>query len=352
MKTQQQFEQEIIHDLKDWKSLIKPYATPDTRIARIEAVKTLLPFALLFIAACVVYPYSLGWTFVISIFAGLFLTRIFIIQHDCGHQSFFPDKKKNDRTGFMMSLLTCIPYLYWSRSHNHHHAYQGQLDTRTIGDVTLLTVKEYQALSPKEQLKYRIYRSFPVMFILGPIYYIFIHNRLPKIDFKGWDKERTTLVQTNFYLLAFYTVLALILSVPTMDLWYGVKKLAFIYIPILLTFAFTAIWFFYMQHQHNPNYKAWKQDWQFLLAAIRGSSYYKLPGIVNFFTGNIGYHHIHHLAPKVPFYKLEKAHRDNPIFDKHVASLTFIQSIPYAFYALWDEEKNCMIRFRDLKFAH
>ena len=248
-----------------------------------------------------------------------------------------------------MSLMTCIPYKYWARSHNHHHAHQGQLDTRTIGDVTLLTVREYNELSNWGKIKYRIYRSVPVMFVLGPIYYIFIHNRIPFIKFKGWEKERLTLLRTNLYLLGFFVILGVILSLPTFDLIEGFKKLALLYIPILITFAFTAIWFFYMQHQHDPNYKAWKEDWQYLLAAIKGSSYYKLPKIFNFFTGNIGYHHIHHLAPKVPFYKLEKCSKENPIFQKYVTTITLLSSVKYAFYTLWDEENYRMITFRQLK---
>ena len=344
-----EFEQQIIEDLKDWKSLIKPYATPEDKLAKKEIYKTLLPFVGLCIAAVFTYEYSIGWTVFISFVAGLFLTRVFIIQHDCGHQSFFPNRKDNDRWGFICSLLTCIPYKYWARSHNHHHAHQGQLDTRTIGDVTLLTVSEYQKLSRFEKLKYRIYRSIPVMFVLGPIYYIFIHNRFPFINFKGWEKERKMLIQTNFYLLIFYLLIGGLMSIPSIDLLYAFKKLAIIYIPILFTFAFTAIWFFYMQHQHDPNYKAWKEDWQFLLAAIRGSSFYRLPAIFNFFTGNIGYHHIHHLAPKVPFYKLKKCSEENPIFQKHVTTISLLSSIKFAFYTLWDEESYKMISFSQLQ---
>lgn len=342
-------EDKIIEDLKNWKELIKPYATPEIKLARKEVWKTVLPFALLFITALIVYEFNIWWALAFCFLAGLFLTRIFIIQHDCGHQSFFPDKDKNDRTGFLMSFMTCIPYKYWARSHHHHHAHQGQLDTRTIGDVTLLTVREYNELSAWGKVKYRIYRSVPVMFVLGPIYYILIHNRIPFIQFKGWEKEKRALTKTNIYLFLFYVALGLLIGLLHWDIGYGFKKLATLYIPILGTFAFTAIWFFYMQHQHDPNYKAWKQDWQFVLAAIKGSSFYKLPKIVNFFTGNIGYHHIHHLAPKVPFYKLEKCSQENPIFQKHVTTITLWSSMKYAFYTLWDEDNYQMITFRQLK---
>lgn len=343
-----EFENKIVEDLKDWKKIIKAYTKPENKQAYKEILKTFLPFIALFIVAIFTYEYSIWITLFISFVAGLFLTRVFIIQHDCGHQSFFPKRKNNDKWGVACSLLTCIPYKYWARSHNHHHAHQGQLDTRTIGDVTLLTVSEYQELSKRKKIQYRIYRSIPVMFVLGPIYYIFIHNRFPFINFKGWEKERKLLIKTNFYLLLFYVSLGLLLSIPSFNLLYAFKKLAFIYIPILLTFSVTAIWFFYMQHQHDPNYKAWKKDWQFLLAAIKGSSFYKLPAILNFFTGNIGFHHIHHLAPKIPFYKLKKCSIENPIFQKHVTTITFLSSIKFALYTLWDEENYKMIKFSQL----
>ncbi len=338
-------EKQIIEDLKDWKNIIKPYTIAENKTAYREIVKTIVPFIVILLACVFVYDYSVWACLLLSIINGLFLTRVFIIQHDCGHQSYFSDKKKNDQWGFICSFITCIPYKYWARSHHHHHAHQGQLDTRTIGDVTLLTLSEYQALSRWKKIQYRIYRSVPVIFVLGPIYYIFIHNRLPFIDLKGWEKEKKLLVRTNFYLLLFYSSLFLLLSLPGFDWLYAIKKLAFIYVPILLVFAFTAVWFFYMQHQHDPNYKAWKEDWQFVLAAIRGSSFYQLPAIVNFFTGNIGYHHIHHLAPKVPFYNLKKSSEENPIFQKHVTKITLLSSIKYAFYTLWDEENYRMIRF-------
>ena len=149
-------ENEIVEDLKNWKEIIKPYATPETKLAKNQIYNTFLPFVILLIAAAIVYEYSIWATVFVSFVAGLFLTRVFIIQHDCGHQSFFPDRKLNDTMGFISSLVTCIPYRYWARSHNHHHAHQGQLDTRTIGDVTLLTVKEYQELTSWGKLKYRI----------------------------------------------------------------------------------------------------------------------------------------------------------------------------------------------------
>jgi omega-6 fatty acid desaturase (delta-12 desaturase) len=344
-------EQQIITDLKDWKSIVKPYAIPDTKVAKKEVIKTFIPFGLILTAAFIVYEFSVWAILPLCFLAGLYLTRIFIIQHDCGHQSFFPDRKKNSTMGFVSSMFTWIPYQYWARSHNYHHSHQGQLDTRTIGDVTLLTVREYLALSAWGKFKYKLYRSVFVMFILGPVYYIFIHNRVPFIRFRGWNKERKALLVTNFCLLFLFVLSGALLGLLGGDIWAGYIKLLIVYIPVLISFGFTAVWFFYMQHQHDPNYKAWKEEWQYVMAAIRGSSFYRLPAVVNFFTGNIGFHHIHHLAPRVPFYKLEKCSSENPILQKHVTEITFFSSLKYAFYTLWDEDNYRMIRFKDLKKA-
>lgn len=349
-------QEQIINDLKDWKELIKPYAISNNQVAKKQIYNSFIPFFLILILASFAYDYSKYLGCFIALFCGLFLTRIFIIQHDCGHQSFFAKKKHNNRMGFLCSFLTFIPYEYWARTHNHHHAHQGQLDTRTIGDITLLTVNEFNQLSSWGKIKYQIYRSVPVMFFIGPLYYIFIHNRLPLISLKGWKKEKKSLLWTNFYLFIFYFFFGCLYGIFYITdfssftsikdgLLLGFEKLAWIYLPIIVSFAVNAIWFFYIQHQHDPNYKAWKKDWEYLIAAIQGSSYYKLPKLLDFFSGNIGYHHLHHLSPKIPFYNLPKCSKENPIFQKYVTTLTFFKSLKYAFYTLWDEERNKMITF-------
>lgn len=332
--------QQILKDLKNWKQFIKPYTKSENKIARKQIYNSFIPFIGLFILAFILFDYSVWLSVVVSLGNGLYLTRIFILQHDCGHQSFFETKKQNNILGFICSFFTLIPYKYWARSHNHHHAFQGQLDTRTIGDITLLTTREFAQLSYWKKFQYRIYRSIPVIFFVGPLYYIFVHNRLPLISLKGWQKEKKSLLLTNFYLLSFYLVLGYFL---------GYEKLLILYLSTIIAFATVAIWFFYIQHQHDPNYKAWKSEWEFILAAIKGSSYYKIPRIMNFFTGNIGYHHLHHLSPKIPFYKLPKCSKENPIFQKYVTTITFWKSLKYAFYTLWDEETNKMITFSQFR---
>jgi len=332
--------EKITDDLKNWKEIVKPYTTPEYKKAFMQILNTFPPFIALCVGACILYNYTIWGGMLLTLGAGLYLTRVFVIQHDCGHQSFMPTRKANDIVGVICSLFTLIPYKYWARTHNHHHAHQGQLDTRTIGDITLLTVGEFEKLSSWEKFKYKVYRSAPVLFVLGPLYYIFVHNRLPLISLKGWKKEKKTLIFTNFYLIGFYALLGY---------WIGYQKLLILYFPIVMLFASIAVWFFYIQHQHDPNYKSWKSEWDYLLAAIRGSSYYKLPKIMNFFSGNIGYHHIHHLAAKIPFYKLAKCSKENPILQKYVTTLTFWKSLKFAFYSLWDEESGRMITFRQYK---
>ena len=337
ISTKKKYYSDLKQELKNWKEWIRPYTIPNRRKALYQILNTFFPFISIFSLMCYTYHYSQFLTLSLGLVNGLFMVRIFIIQHDCGHQSFLGSHKENDTIGFICSLFTFIPFKYWARTHNYHHAHNAQLDSRDIGDISILTVREYEGLNFLGKLRYRIYRSLLVMFFLGPLYYIFIHNRLPLIKMKGWKKEKISLIWCNVSLVIFYTFLSILI---------GYEKLLFIYLPIIITFSIIAIWVFYIQHQHNPNYKEWKPDWDFLTASIKGSSYYKLPKLGHWFTGNIGYHHIHHLAPRVPFYYLPKPHYHHPIFDKYVTTLNFWSSFKCAFYKLWDEKDQCMITFR------
>lgn len=329
-------EQQLVSDLSNWKNLIKPYAKANNRKAFWNLVNTFVPFLSLLKLAVWVYPSSVSLSIATALLAGLFLNRIFIIQHDCGHQSYTESRCANQVIGTICSLFSFIPFSYWAKSHNHHHAHQGQLDHRSIGDITVLTVEEYNQLNVWERWKYKLYRSLPVMFFLGPLYYIFIHNRLPLISFKGWEKEKKALMFTNIALFVFHGGIGMLV---------GWKIWALVYFCTVISFAVMAIWLFYIQHQHDPNYKAWKGDWNFLVAAIRGSSYYDMPRWLHFFSGNIGYHHLHHLSPKIPFYHLSLCSRENPVFQKYVTRLTFWSSLKCIFHALWDEKQQKMVSF-------
>ena len=332
--------EEIKKVLKDWPQKVKDYQTPNVKKAVVQVLNSFIPFFILWILMYLSLEVSYWLTLGLGMLNAFFLVRIFIIQHDCGHQSFFKSRKVNNVIGQVCSYFSLIPYKYWARSHNFHHAHNGQLETRDIGDLDTLTVKEYKALSKKARLKYRIFRSPLIMFFIGPVYYLTIHSRIPSRNtiMKGWSKEKRSLFFNNVGLIAIYVTLGFLI---------GWKKFLFVQAPIIVFFGIIAIWFFYVQHQHEENYKQWKENWEYLLSAIKGSSFYKLPKVMHWLTGNIGFHHIHHLSSLIPNYNLEKCNRENPIFEKYVTALTFRESLKLAFHKLWDEESQRMITFQE-----
>ncbi len=333
-------QEEIRKLLADWPNRVKKYQVPNTKKAIVQMLNSFLPFVavwgLMYWSLSVSYWLTIGLGFLNA----FFLVRIFIIQHDCGHQSFLKSRKTNNVIGIFCSVFSLIPYKYWARSHNFHHAHNGQLEHRDIGDITLLTVEEYRALTGWGRFRYRLYRSPLVMFFIGPVYYILIHNRLPLIDMKGWKKEKQALLRSNLLIIVMYLVLGFVI---------GWKNFLLIQAPIIVFFAIIAVWFFYVQHQHEETYKQWKENWEYLLSAIKGSTYYKLPRVMQWLTGNIGLHHIHHLSSLIPNYNLEKCNTENPIFEKYVTILNFRDSLKCMFNKLWDEEQQRMITFREFR---
>ncbi len=330
--------EEIKAVLKNWPKIVERYQRPNSKKAVIQILNSFLPFlaiwAVMYWSLSISYWLTLG----LATLNAFFLVRIFIIQHDCGHQSFLKSKQWNNRIGFVCSFISLIPYQYWAKSHNFHHAHNGELEVRDIGDVDLFTVKEYKALSKGKRLKYRLYRTPIVMFLLGPLYYLLIHNRFPFIKMKGWEVARRSLRKSNVLLILFYVSMGFLL---------GWKSFLMVQLPIVVFFAVIAIWFFYVQHQHEESYKQWKENWEYLLSAIQGSTYYKLPKVFQWLTGNIGIHHIHHLSSLIPNYNLEKCNKENPILEKYVTVLTFRSSLKCIWMKLWDEEQQKMISFRD-----
>jgi omega-6 fatty acid desaturase (delta-12 desaturase) len=332
--------EEIKAVLKNWPQIVKEYQTPNVKKAVIQIFNSFLPFLAIWVAMYFSLEVSYWLTLALGFLNAFFLVRIFIIQHDCGHQSFLKSRKVNNVIGQICSYFSMIPYKYWARSHNFHHAHNGQLETRDIGDLNTLTVEEFRQLDKWGRFKYRLYRSPLIMFCIGPVYYLTIHNRLPSKSeiMKGWTKERKALWLNNIGLASIYILMGFLI---------GWKNFLLVQAPIIVFFGIIAIWFFYVQHQHEENYKQWKENWEYLLSAIRGSSYYKLPKVMMWLTGNIGFHHIHHLSSLIPNYNLEKCNKENPILEKYVNILTFRESIKCAFYKLWDEQSQRMITFRE-----
>ena len=331
---------EIKTSLANWPEIVSKYQKPNSKKALYQILGAFLPFiglwVLMYFSLRVSYFLTLG----LAIANALFLVKIFTIQHDCGHQSFFKSRRLNNFVGFICSMFSFVPYKYWAREHNFHHAHNSQLDdeSRKVGDISVITVENYKKLSYWRRLRYRLFRQPFVLFGIGPLYYMIVNNRLNVRRWFKWKSTTVSLLFNNFMVLTIYLLLGYFL---------GWKKFFMVQLPIFYIFAVTSIWFFYVQHNHKDNYKAWKGNWDYLLQAVRGSSYYKLPRVFQWLTGNIGFHHIHHLSSMIPNYNLEKCHNENPEIGKHVTVLTFTQSLKTIFNNLWDEENQMMISFRE-----
>jgi omega-6 fatty acid desaturase (delta-12 desaturase) len=330
-----------VNNIKIDKTLLKSlnkYTQTSRSKAIIQIINSFGPFIAIWILMYLSLDYSYWITFGLGIINAFFLVRIFIIQHDCGHRTFLDNSKARAVIGYICSVFSTIPYHYWAKSHHLHHAHNGQLELRDIGDIDTLTVNEFKVLNKWGRFKYRLYRSFLVMFILGPIYYVVIHNRLPMIKMDVFKNEKWRLWLNNFILILIFLTLGYFL---------GFGKFLLTHFTIIVIFSVIAIWFFYVQHQHEEAYKQWRDKWDYLTAAIRGSTYYKVPKIFNWLTGNIGIHHIHHLNPAIPNYNLKSALAENQWINQYVTIVTFWQSLKLASNKLWDESTQRMITFAE-----
>lgn len=317
---------------------LKKYAQEHKAKATIQIINSFLPFIGLWILMYISLDYSYWITLGLGVINAFFLVRIFIIQHDCGHQSFLRNRKAQKIIGYICSYFSTIPFNYWSKSHNVHHKHNGQLEIRDIGDVTTKTVAEFEQMSKFERFKYRLYRSPIVMFFIGPIYYVFIHNRIAMIKLPSFEKAKKWLVLNNFVLLAIFLLLGFLL---------GWQKFLLVHLTILVLFSIIAIWFFYVQHQHENSYKQWKKNWDYVTSALKGSTYYKVPRVFNWLTGNIGIHHVHHLNPFIPNYNLKKCIKENPWLNQFTTTINFWQSLSLMRNKLWDEAEQRMISFSE-----
>ncbi|MDA4848884.1 fatty acid desaturase [Hoeflea poritis] len=270
-----------------------------------------------------------------------FLVRLFMIQHDCGHGSFFRRRRTNDWTGRFLSILTLTPYDYWKRSHAAHHAGSGNLDRRGIGDITTLTVDEYRGLSRFGRVGYRLYRNPIVLFVLGPAFLFLFQHRLPVGDFAN-ARAWTSVMATNVAMATLVTAFVLLV---------GPQQFLIIHMPIVLIAASAGVWLFYVQHQFEGTSWARNEAWQVHEFALNGSSYYALPTILRWFTANIGMHHIHHLCARIPFYKLPAAIEEDPAL-KRMGKLTLRESLHCVPLALWDEQNGRLISFAEFYCRH
>ncbi len=269
----------------------------------------------------------------------LLLVRSFIFQHDCGHGSFFASQKANDTLGCVLGVLTLTPYHYWLRTHAIHHATSGNLSKRGTGDIWTLTLKEYAALSKKQRFGYHLYRSPIVLFGVGALFHFFVFHRWPTNMESHWKKERRGVILTD---------IALVAGIAGLCALVGWQQFLLIQVPATALSCGLGVWLFYVQHQYEDTYWVEAKDWEFERAGLDGSSYFRLPKVIQWFTGNIGLHHVHHLSSRVPNYRLEACMRAYPALQEP-RTITFRSSFKCAGLKIWDEAERKLISFRDAR---
>ncbi|MFA1712519.1 fatty acid desaturase [Peribacillus frigoritolerans] len=327
-----------LQNTKSLRKQIAPFEQSTTKQSIWQIINTLGPFIILWYLAYISLSVSYWLALIPAVFAAGFLTRIFIIFHDCTHHSFFKDRRANRIVGTIMGVLTLFPFDQWGHEHSVHHATSGNLDKRGTGDIWTLTVDEYLAAPFKLRFAYRFYRNPLVMFGLGPIYVFLLKNRFNRKGARKKEKNNTYLTNALIVVLAALLCLAV-----------GWQSFLLVQGSIFMISGSIGIWLFYVQHTFEDSYFEENEEWEYVLAAVEGSSFYKLPKLMQFLTGNIGYHHVHHLSPRVPNYKLEMAHNNTQPLE-NVPTITLATSLRSLRFRLWDEESKNFVSFKDIKY--
>ncbi|KXF78461.1 fatty acid desaturase [Paramesorhizobium deserti] len=326
-------------DHRSWLKILSNYRKPDRLRSVFELAVTIIPFAALWALSGAAVHYGFWWGLLLTIPAAGFLLRLFMIQHDCGHGAFFAHRQADDWIGRAIGVLTLTPYDYWKRTHAIHHASAGNLDERGVGDITTLTVSEYRALSRWGQLQYRLYRNPIVMFVIGPVWVFLLKQRLPFGMMRSGTEPWISTMATN---------LAIAVLAAGLIWLIGIGPFLLVHLPIVLLASTAGIWLFYVQHQFEDTQWSEGTEWQFQQSALHGSSYYDLPGALQWLTANIGIHHVHHLSSRVPYYRLPEVLRDYPEL-RDIGRITIPESLRCVRLVLWDEKGKRLVSFREAR---
>lgn len=315
---------------------ISNYSKPEISKSVWQIINTFIPYVGLWLLIIWSLSVSYWITAGLIVVAAGFLVRLFIIFHDCGHGSFFKSKKANRAVGMFFGILAFTPYDKWHNEHMQHHATVGNLDKRGVGDIWTMTSEEYLAAGKWLRFRYRLYRNPLIMFGVGSLYIFVFKNRFPNSD--SDRKEKINIWFTNAALLALFAIMGSLIGFFT----FLIIQLSIVYLA-----AIAGLWLFYLQHQYEEVSWVRSSDWNYLKIALDGSSFVKFPKVLQWFSGNIGFHHIHHINARIPNYKLEKVYNENPVF-KQVEPVTFLKSLKTLKLRLWDEKLQRLIGFNDL----
>jgi omega-6 fatty acid desaturase (delta-12 desaturase) len=324
-------------EIEAWKAIVARYQKPVFWRATWQVVNTIGSYVLLWIL--MYFSLTISWwlTIPLALLAGGLLVRVFIIFHDCGHGSFFESRMANDFWGFVCGTLTFTPYYHWRWEHSLHHATAADLDRRGAGDIWTMTVQEYLMASRWKRFAYRLARNPFILFILAPLYLFLVRQRTPSP--KANRREHQSVWWMN---------LAIVVMACIMSAIFGIVPYLIIQLTCLAVAGSAGLWLFYVQHQFEDVYWERRDAWDYTAAALQGSSFYKLPKLLQWFSGNIGFHHIHHLSPRIPNYNLERCHQSDPLFHS-VKPITLIASLKSLFLRLWDESEHKLVGFRHLR---
>jgi omega-6 fatty acid desaturase (delta-12 desaturase) len=323
----------------DWNAMLASYRQPVLWKSVVQLASTALLLGVLWFA--MLWSLEVGYwlTLLLALPASLMLVRLFMLQHDCGHGSYFRSRRANNLIGSVLGVFTLVPYAYWRRTHSLHHAGSGNLDARGFGDIDTLTVREYLSLPPFKRLLYRLYRHPLVLLLVGPTWQFVLKHRLPLDIPRDWKREALGVQVSN---LGLASVVAL------MWMTVGIERFLMVQLPITLLAGSIGVYLFYVQHQFEDTYWRYREAWNYYAAGLEGASHLVMPKPLQWATASIGLHHIHHVSSRIPNYHLQRCYDTHPEL-RQVTKLTLLQSVKTLWFTLWDEDERRLVGFRELR---